>query len=476
MDHDTPSSSEPDQAKPASGEVVIAVTNITKSYRIWRNPTDRLKFPLLQFLGNLIPRPLQPRGLRRRIGQEHQTPYYHDFNALSDLSFDVRRGETVGIIGKNGSGKSTLLQIICGTLTPTSGHVKVNGRIAALLELGSGFNPEFTGRENVYLNASVLGLTKEQIDQRFDEIATFADIGDFIEQPVKTYSSGMYVRLAFAIMTQVDADILVIDEALAVGDIAFTQKCMRFLRRFLENGTILFVSHDTGAIINLCQSAIWIHAGKLKDSGEPKKVAESYLQYSLADAYQGTAEIESITPVEPRKNPEDEESSLPPEPETVISIFDEIANSEGWKTGSGEIESVQLLDADHNPCITVQGGETVNLIIRARADRQIVSPILGWFVKDRLGQNLFGEHTYTYLKQQLTMAPGDRVEARFNFQLPMLPNGEYSMTVSIAEGDPEIHTQHHWLHDAVRIRVASAKLRYGLVGIRFNKVSLKPVS
>ena len=476
MANDPASSSEAPEPKSTGADVVISVSHITKSYRIWNNPTDRLKFPLLQFLGGITPRPLQPPALRRRISNEHKTPYYHDFNALSDLSFDVRRGETVGIIGKNGSGKSTLLQIICGTLSPTSGSVKVNGRIAALLELGSGFNPEFTGRENVYLNASVLGLTKEQIDQRFDEIAKFADVGDFIEQPVKTYSSGMYVRLAFAIMTQVDADILVIDEALAVGDIAFTQKCMRFLRRFLENGTILFVSHDTGAIINLCQSAVWIHEGKLKEYGEPKKVAESYLQYSLSDAYKGTTEITSITPVESKKSAETEDLPPPSEPDTVISIFDEIANSEGWKTGSGEIESVQLLDADHKPFLTVQGGETVNLIIRARADCTITSPILGWFVKDRLGQNLFGEHTYTYLNQQLTMAPGERVEAQFNFQLPMLPNGEYSLTVSIAEGDPEIHTQHHWLHDAIRIRVASTKLRYGLVGIRFNKVSLKPVS
>lgn len=463
---------QPPAVSEADKDIVILVSNITKLYRIWNNPTDRLKFPLLQFMGSVLPRPLQPLGLRKRIGNAHITPYYHDFRALSDLSFSVRRGETVGIIGKNGSGKSTLLQIICGTLSPTSGHVKVNGRIAALLELGSGFNPEFTGRENVYLNASVLGLSKEQIDARFQDIAAFADIGDFIEQPVKTYSSGMYVRLAFAIMTQVDADILVIDEALAVGDIAFTQKCMRFLRRFLENGTILFVSHDTGAIINLCQSAIWIHQGKMMDAGEPKKVTEAYLQHSLTDTYKGTAQVESIVPVAPKP----EVTPLPADPATKISIFDEIAHSEGWKTGSGEIESVQFLDSANQPFVTVQGGETVNLIIRARADRPIVSPILGWFVKDRLGQNLFGEHTYTYLDQQLTMAPGERVEARFNFQLPMLPNGEYSMTVSIAEGDPEIHTQHHWLHDAVRIRVASTKLRYGLVGICFNQVSLKPVS
>ncbi|MFH1498607.1 MAG: ABC transporter ATP-binding protein [Verrucomicrobiota bacterium] len=456
-------------------EVVISVSHITKSYRIWSNPADRLKYPLLRVLGGIIPRPLQPAGLRRRISNEHSSPYYHDFNALTDLSFEVRRGETVGIIGRNGSGKSTLLQIICGTLTPTSGSVKVTGRVAALLELGSGFNPEFTGRENVYLNASVLGLTREQIDERFDAIAHFADIGDFIEQPVKTYSSGMYVRLAFAIMTQVDADILVIDEALAVGDIAFTQKCMRFLRRFLEKGTIIFVSHDTGAIINLCQSAIWINQGKLRATGEPKKVTEAYLQDSLTKTYEGDVQVSSITPDTPTVNEQTANTVNSADPDTRISIFDEIAHSEGWKTGHAEIESVQLLDTNQRPFLTVQGGETVILVIKARANRPVTSPILGWFVKDRLGQNLFGEHTYTYVSPPVTMQAGQRAEARFNFQLPMLPNGEYSMTVSFAEGDPEVHTQHHWLHDAVRIRVASTRLRYGLVGIRFNDVTLRTI-
>ena len=184
------------------------------------------------------------------------------------------------------SGKSTLLQMICGTLNPTSGSIQTNGRIAALLELGSGFNPEFTGRENVYMNASVLGLSNEEIDARFDDIVAFADIGDFIEQPVKTYSSGMMVRLAFAVIAHVDADILVIDEALAVGDAFFTQKCMRFLRNFMKTGTVLFVSHDTGSIKSLCNYALWLEKGQVLQEGTPKEVCELYLE-AFYEAQQG---------------------------------------------------------------------------------------------------------------------------------------------------------------------------------------------
>jgi len=254
-----------------SSEIAIKVENLSKCYQIYDQPRDRLK----QFV---LPR------LQRTLGREPKQ-YYQEFWALKDVSFEVKKGETVGIIGRNGSGKSTLLQILCGTLNPTGGTFTTNGRIAALLELGSGFNPEFTGRENVYMNAAVLGLSTEEVDQRFNDIAEFADIGQFIEQPVKTYSSGMMVRLAFAVIAHVDADILVIDEALAVGDAFFTQKCMRFLRGFMRNGTILFVSHDTGAVINLCHSVIWLIDGAIKAIGDCKIISEDY----LASMYEGSS-------------------------------------------------------------------------------------------------------------------------------------------------------------------------------------------
>jgi lipopolysaccharide transport system ATP-binding protein len=251
-----------------SSNAVISVQNLGKCYEIYKNPATRIWQQLV--------------GGRKK--------FYREFWALSEANFEIKQGETVGIIGRNGSGKSTLLQLICGILAPTTGSVQVDGRVAALLELGAGFNSDFTGRENVILNASIMGLSRKQIDERFDSIVSFADIGDFIEQPVKSYSSGMYVRLAFAIAAHLDADILVIDEALAVGDAFFTQKCMRFLRGFRSHGTILFVSHDTESVLSLCNRAIWLEHGKVLKIGTAKEVAEAYLE-AYFEANQGASNI-----------------------------------------------------------------------------------------------------------------------------------------------------------------------------------------
>jgi lipopolysaccharide transport system ATP-binding protein len=236
-------------------ELVIDAQALGKCYHIYERPQDRLKQMLW-------------RGRRC---------YYREFWALQDISFSVRHGETIGVIGRNGSGKSTLLKLLCNTLTPTTGRMTVSGRVAALLELGTGFNPEFTGRENVYLNAAILGLSDAEIEQYLPEIIEFADIGDFIDQPVKTYSSGMAVRLAFSVIAHVRADILIIDEALAVGDVFFVQKCMRFLREFQGRGTLFFVSHDTSAVVNLCDRVLWLDHGKLQETGSAKDVCEHYL-------------------------------------------------------------------------------------------------------------------------------------------------------------------------------------------------------
>lgn len=234
----------------SSSDIAIRVQNLSKCYPIYDAPRDRLK----QFV---VPR------LQGLVGRKTAKQYFREFWALRDVSFEVKKGETVGIIGRNGSGKSTLLQIICGTLNPTKGGVETRGRIAALLELGAGFNPEFTGRENVYLNAAVLGLSNEEIDTRFDEIAAFADIGDFIERPVKTYSSGMMVRLAFAVAIHVDPEILIVDEALSVGDAYFQAKCAHRIRSIISKGvTVLFVSHDTASVKSLCSRAILLDSGR----------------------------------------------------------------------------------------------------------------------------------------------------------------------------------------------------------------------
>jgi lipopolysaccharide transport system ATP-binding protein len=446
----------------SSNDIAIRVTNLSKRYEIYDNPRDRLK----QFV---MPR------IRRIAGKAHKQ-YFREFWALKDVSFEVKKGETVGIIGRNGSGKSTLLQMICGTLNPTSGSIQTNGRVAALLELGSGFNPEFTGRENVYMNAAVLGLSNEEIDTRFNDIVAFADIGDFIEQPVKTYSSGMMVRLAFAVIAHVDADILIVDEALAVGDAVFTQKCMRFLRGFMKQGTVLFVSHDIGSVVNLCQHAIWLNKGVVAQRGSAKEVVEAYIQFTQQEIYGDKVRLKSIDSSKNEKRKHDNQADdATIDQGTAVTYFSQLDESAGWETGKAKILSVRILNKNEHDISMLHGGEIVNLEIIAIAYESIYSPILGWFVKDRLGQSLFGEHTYTYVDPPLLVKAGEKIEAVFQFQIPLLANGEYAITVSIAEGNPFEHTQHHWLHDALILKVASDKLRYGLVGIPFNHVSLTVV-
>lgn len=439
-------------------ELAIQVTGVSKCYQVYDRPHDRVKQAVL------------PRA-RAVFGMDPRR-YYKEFWALREVSFEVRRGDTVGIIGRNGSGKSTLLQMICGTLAPSSGEIKVQGRVAALLELGAGFNPEFTGRENVFLSATILGLTREEIEQRYERILAFADIGDFIDQPVKVYSSGMYVRLAFAVIAHVDADVLVIDEALAVGDAVFVQKCMRFLRAFRERGTLLFVSHDTGSVLSFCQSAIWLDKGGVRAQGDAQSTTQAYIEYCAQESYGDSIKLEAL-------DERDAAAQVRARPLTQkvenlkLEMFDNIAHSDGWRSGAASIRSVNLanLDAPGRPYF--HGGERVRLRIDAESHRPLVSPILGFFVKDSLGQSLFGEHTYTHVQPPINVAGEAALSAEFIFTLPLLPNGDYSMTVSIAEGDPVANTQHHWLHDAVIIKVSSPVLRYGLVGIPFEQVSLE---
>ncbi len=255
----------------SASTTAVRVHSLSKCYQIYEAPIDRLK----QFL---VPK------IARVFGQQ-KAPYFKEFWALQDISFEVKKGESFGILGRNGAGKSTLLQLLCGTLSPTAGEVEIHGRVAALLELGAGFNPEFSGTENVYLNASVLGLSKAQIDAQFANILAFADIGDFIHQPVKTYSSGMFVRLAFAIAIHVNPDILIIDEALSVGDIAFQNKCILKIRELRNNGTtLLFVTHDLSTLQLICDRVVWIQNGRMVMVGAPVAVCQDYYADALGIA------------------------------------------------------------------------------------------------------------------------------------------------------------------------------------------------
>lgn len=450
-----------------SSDIAIKVENLSKCYQIYDTPRDRLK----QFV---LPR------LQRMAGRQPKQ-YYKEFWALRDVSFEVKKGETVGIIGRNGSGKSTLLQMICGTLAPTIGSITTHGRIAALLELGSGFNPEFTGRENVYLNASVLGLSRDEIDQKFDDIAAFADIGEFIEQPVKTYSSGMYVRLAFAVIAHADANLLVIDEALAVGDAYFTQKCMRFLRKFKENNTLIFVSHDSSAITNLCDNAIWLDKGISKGHGTAKKISELY----LASLYENTSEqnIKNNQPT-PNKAPL---PKLTTDPRLDLINRSSLRNdlkifsftpgiSAEFGIRKAQITTVELLDHKNEKINFVIGGESVTLLIGIEILSDLDYPIVGFSVKDKLGQVLFGDNTYiTYRDDPLFIHPNVHLVARFSFRIPILPAGDYSIAVAIASGTQDEHIQHHWIHDAIILKSISSSVSTGLVGIPMNEISLTTI-
>ena len=450
-----------------SSEIAIRVENLSKCYQIYEQPHDRLK-------QSIYPR------LQRLAGKQPKQ-YFREFWALKDVSFELKKGETVGIIGRNGSGKSTLLQMICGTLNPTSGSIQTNGRVAALLELGSGFNPEFTGRENVYMNASVLGLSMAEIDARYQDIVAFADIGDFIDQPVKTYSSGMMVRLAFAVIAHVDADILVIDEALAVGDAFFTQKCMRFLRTFMKAGTVLFVSHDTGAIVNLCNRSVLLDHGAVVMVGHPKEVAEQY----LAKLYETNQDVQGV-PIADASTLDDAKQTASEYRDmrealingstlrNDIEVFKfEPSDESGFGAGGAVVTSVRLLDTDGAPLSWIVGGEDVSLEVRCTANQDLPLPIVGFVFKDRLGQVIFSDNTFlAYLFNTPEAKAGEEIIARFNFRLPVLPSGDYSISPAIAEGTQENHVQHHWVHDALIIRVHSSSVCFGLVGVPMRNMSL----
>ena len=446
-------------------DVVIRVDALSKCYQIYDKPHERLK-------QSLVPR------FQRLIGTRTRQ-YFREFWALKGVSFEVQRGETLGIIGRNGSGKSTLLQLICGTLAPTTGSLEVNGRVAALLELGAGFNPEFTGRENIYMNASILGLTRAEIEERYEDILAFADIGDFINQPVKTYSSGMYVRLAFAINAHVDADILIIDEALAVGDVFFTQKCMRYLRAFKERGTLLFVTHDTGAVMNFCTRAILLELGQIQMQGLPKGVIEHY----LASMYSESQEMD----VSGIQNPSVSASHLLTDDfhdmrrdlvngstlRNDIEVFKFDLTAPSFGAGKAAIVDARLLDPNGNPLLWVVGGEMVELKVLCQVYESLQRPIIGFFLKDRLGQILFGENTYLTYRTNPQGANADTsITGSFQFRMPILPSGEYSFCLAIADGTQENHVQHHWIHDALIIQSHSTSTCTGLVGIPMRSISM----
>ncbi len=413
-------------------EIAISLKNVSKCFKRYTHPVERLKEILLP-------------GKSRA----------DEFWALQDINLEVPKGQTLGIVGRNGSGKSTLLQIIAGTLTPTAGEVRVNGRVSALLELGSGFNLEFTGRQNVFFNGRLLGLSQKEIEDKFDNIAGFADIGDFIDQPVKTYSSGMFVRLAFAVAVNVEPEVLIVDEALAVGDFVFQHRCMRLMRALMDSGvTTLFVSHDSSAIKTLCNSAVMIHEGKVYTSGLPNAVIIEYLKLSTEQELgEVKAELEQSYS-HASDNTESNNFSALHEAE-VLSNQQEQNKVKPPRRGNRKalIEEVKLLNFI-GECINdshILGfNESVTLLIDVQVYKPLQGCIVGFFICDKNGNEIIGSNTFEENFPIGKLDSGDRITIEFKFSLP-LRAGSYSLTVAGSENYSSVTFD--WIDNALVFQV-----------------------
>jgi lipopolysaccharide transport system ATP-binding protein len=402
-----------------SSDIAIKVERLSKLYRLYDKPHDRIKQSILPRLAKLVRRP--------------KRQYFHEFEALTDVSFEIAKGETVGIVGRNGSGKSTLLQIICGTLDCTSGSVIVSGRIAALLELGAGFNPEFTGRENVRMNCALLGLSPQETEARFEDIVAFADIGDFVEQPVKTYSSGMYVRLAFAVNIVASPDIMVVDEALSVGDMGFQAKCMTAMRRIQMNGaTILFVSHDTNAVRSLCSRAIYLERGRVQCIGTAAEVAFKYTktireEMALEErAYQPAAQA-----VEADGGARLQSTRRAPAPLFKRSSeFDQRVRQFRYGSGGARITYAELLDRDGAPLNIVEFAQEVRIAIYLETDVE-TELTCNYYITDEKKNFIVGCDPRLAGDDFLRCKPDGRYLLTYDTTLP-LKAGAYTIDLELA--------------------------------------------
>lgn len=420
-----------------SSNFAIKVENLSKSYQIYEKPHDRLKQSILPKLIQLF-----GKGTKQ---------YFREFSALKNVTFEVKRGETVGIIGRNGSGKSTLLQMICGTLNPTQGNIQVNGRVAALLELGAGFNPEFTGRENIFTNGALLGLSKDGIEKKFDAILAFADIGLFIDQPVKTYSSGMFVRLAFAIAANLEPDVLIIDEALAVGDMAFQAKCMARIRALMDRGTtVLFVSHDLGSVRNICQRVLWIKGGRQIAFGDPKTIVDSYVREMNEELNQSVGEeVLSVAAFDVAQNESINRTNL--------SNFQmpQIPFAQGYKkygNAKAAITDVLLYDLDERiiDVMDLHAGFVIRAKIKCKEN--ISKPIFGFSFRDLKGNQVIGGLNTNFSEEMLPSFAGAEeyiVEIRGK---NCLAQGVYTLTVGL-EDAVDLNKVHQFVDIVEDVRV-----------------------
>ena len=420
----------------------IEVHHLSKNYRIYRRNWDKLREVIGLGSGKL----------------------HREFRALDDISFELESGHTLGVIGQNGSGKSTLLQILAGIMFQTRGDCLVSGRISALLELGSGFNPEFTGRENVFMNGAILGLDSRQMQERFEAIAAFAEIGSFMDQPVKTYSSGMFMRLAFAVAVNVDPDILLVDEALAVGDLIFQHRCMHRMNHLRNSGkTIVLVTHDLDAVIKFCDCAILLDKGRLLERGKPDEVVQKYraLIFERERRYGGFDQPTEI----PEGSNQVKSLSEMPVARSIPNIDHRFGN------GEAEVLGVELLDESGNRIPEAVGGRPMTIRVSARFRQDIDKPILGYTLRDRLGAQMSGCNT-SYSGRPLPPARKDQIiTSDFRVTLPYLAPGSYSISPAVAKGSIEKHDMCDWIDNALVFTLRSEHLVYGVIRMKVEAVN-----
>ena len=403
---------------------IVQFRGVSKSYPIYAKPSARLK----------------------ELACLNRISFHRDFWALRDVSFEIPAGETFCVIGENGSGKSTLLQMVAGILHPTSGEVHVRGRVSALLELGSGFNPEFSGRDNVYVNAAILGLSRKQIDEKFGEIEAFAEIGEFIDQPVKTYSSGMAVRLAFAVAIHVDPEILLVDEALAVGDIYFHQRCMRKVHELRERGvTILFVSHSMAEVKSIGDRALWLACGEVRDIGDTDQVVSKYM------GAMGEKDTAYLAMVHRQAHARALTAVKPPE---VVETIPNIDHRFG--DGRAEVLGIAILDESGHAVHTLEPSMTIVVRISVRAKEDIALPIVGFMLRNHMGLDFAGTNTAREGFDLPAMTDGDIYTVDFHVQLAELYPSSFSFSPAIADGSLRAYTTCDWIDNAIVLQMGPA--------------------
>lgn len=423
-------------------DVAISVMNLTKTYNLYKRPSDRVK----------------------EIFSITKKSYSKKYHALNNISFQVKKGETLGIIGKNGAGKSTLLKMITGVTKPTNGEISVNGEVSALLELGTGFNPEYNGYENIYLNGSMRGYSREEMKTKLQEIVDFADIGEYMEQPIKTYSSGMLARLAFSVMICFKPDILIVDEALSVGDVFFQQKCNTYMKEAMTGVTKILVTHDMNSIANMADRVILLDKGELVQEGKPLEVIQNYLKIMHTEVF-----------AESTKDNENELSEKKNDLKSIKSQKEKewipVEKSEVGGAGDIIITGCKLTINHENICL-VKSGDELQLYAKVMAKKAIPNLIIGYIIKDKYGNSIAGENTIGSNVRILGVEKGKSYIYTIKVKWPDIKEGDYFITIGLGEGtDQMVHTIQCWAHNVIHVEAIATVPMHGIINNNILQVT-----